>query len=42
MTADIVALARSEEFESKNKNQKYEFCLLSADGSLVGLAARLR
>eukprot|EP00903_Cladosiphon_okamuranus_P014291 g13273.t1 len=38
MTADLVALARSKEFKKK----KYEFCLVSADGSLAGLAARLR
>ena len=38
MTAEVVALARSEEFKKK----KYEFCLLSADGSLAALAARLR
>jgi len=36
MTADVVALARAEEFK------KYEFCLLSGSASLSGLAARLR
>ncbi|CAM9836206.1 unnamed protein product [Ectocarpus sp. 6 AP-2014] len=36
MTAEVLALARSEELN------KYEFCLLSADGSLSELAAKLR
>lgn len=36
MTAEVLALARSEALK------KYEFCLLSADGSLSELAARLR
>lgn len=36
MTAEVLALARSEELK------KYEFCLLSADGSLSELAAKLR
>ncbi|CAN0260190.1 unnamed protein product [Ectocarpus fasciculatus] len=36
MTAEVLALARSEQLK------KYEFCLLSADGSLSELAAKLR
>ncbi|CAN0057073.1 unnamed protein product [Ectocarpus sp. 13 AM-2016] len=36
MTAEVLALARSEELK------KHEFCLLSADGSLSELAAKLR